>query len=206
MGRMTMKSEDAVQTIIANRGDAVLVPTMTAIKWVDKYGSEGLNISCVPLMGGASALGLGIALAQPNRPVIVLDGDGSLLMQLPSLVTIASSGATNLVHIVFNNGVWFENLANIPVPGAQAVDFVATAKAVGFKHAMRVSDKADLANALAMLIAKGEPGLLELTIEPEKAGVWMKGKPQPDLADFHFNRLGIELHRLRDALLQKGAA
>lgn len=203
---MTMKSEDAVQTIVANRGDAVLVPTMTAIKWVDKYDSGGLNVSCVPLMGGASALGLGIALAQPNRPVIVLDGDGSLLMQLPSLVTIASSGATNLIHIVFNNGVWFENLANIPVPGAQAVDFVAAARAVGFKHAMRVGDKTELADALGMLMAKSGPGLLELMIEPEKAGVWMKVNPQPDLADFHFNRLGIELHRVREALQQNGAA
>jgi hypothetical protein len=48
--------------------------------------------------------------------------------------------------------------------------------------------------------------LIELVIEPEKAGVWMKDNPQPDLADFHFNRLGIELHRVHDALLQQGAA
>ena len=145
---MSMKSEEAVQAIVANRGHAVLVPTMTAIKWVDKYDAQGLNVSCVPLMGGASALGLGIALAQPKRPVIVLDGDGSLLMQLPSLVTIASSGAANLVHIVFNNGVWFENLANIPVPGAQVVDFAATAKAVGFVADADVGVRAAVACAI----------------------------------------------------------
>lgn len=197
---MTMKSELAVKTIVSTRGDAVFVPTMTAIKWVDKYDPDGLNVSCVPLMGGASALGLGIAMALPGRAVIVLDGDGSLLMQLPSLVTIASSGAKNLTHIVFNNGVWFENLANLPVPGAQKVDFVATARAVGFKNAIRVSDEASLVDALQTSQQQRGPLLIEIMIEPEAAGLWGKNNQQPDLAEFHFNRLGIELHRVRKAL------
>ena len=64
---MSMKSEEAVQAIVANRGHAVLVPTMTAIKWVDTLAPETLRVSCVPLMGGASALGLGLALSRPGR-------------------------------------------------------------------------------------------------------------------------------------------
>ena len=150
---------------------------------------------------GGSAVAEALKAAGVTHAVTVPDW-----VQLPSLVTIASSGAANLVHIVFNNGVWFENLANIPVPGAQVVDFAATAKAVGFKHALRVGDKDGLVNALTTAISKGGPALIELVIEPEKAGVWMKDNPQPDLADFHFNRLGIELHRVHDALLQQGAA
>ncbi len=200
-----MKSEEAVKAIVENRGDAVLVPTMTAIKWVDKYDPKGLNVSCVPLMGGASALGLGIALARPERRVIVLDGDGSLLMQLPSLVTIASAGAPNIVHIVFNNGVWFEHLANLPVPGASAVDYTAMAKAAGFSHAMRANDISELEDALKTLQNVEGPSMIELAIQPEQAGVWKKGNPQPDLSDFHFNRLGIELHRVRDVFLEQGA-
>ena len=138
----------------------------------------------------------------------MLDGDGSLLMQLPSLVTIASSGAANLVHIVFNNGVWFENLANIPVPGAQVVDFAATAKAVGFKHALRVGDKDGLVNALTTAISKGGPALIELVIEPEATGLWKDGNTQPDLPDFHFTRLGDEIRDVRSRLLstEKGPA
>jgi phosphonopyruvate decarboxylase len=198
-----MKSETAVKVIVAQRGNAVIVPTMTAIKWIDKFDSAGLNVSCVPLMGGASALGLGIALARPERHVVVLDGDGSLLMQLPSLVTIASSGARNLTHIVFNNGVWFENLANIPVPGCQKVDFTAIAKAVGFENAIRVSDENSLAAAL-LLADRAGPTFIEIIIQPEETNLWRKENPQPDLPDFHFNRLGIELHRAREVLLKNG--
>ena len=57
-------------------------------------------------MGSASSIGLGIALAQPNKKVIVMDGDGSLLMQLGSLVTIAGAAPENLYHFVFENGVY----------------------------------------------------------------------------------------------------
>ena len=57
-------------------------------------------------MGSASTIGLGIALAQPQRKVIVVDGDGSLLMQLGSLVTIAGAAPANFFHFVFENGVY----------------------------------------------------------------------------------------------------
>jgi len=200
-----MKSEEAVKTIVENRGNAVLVPTMTAIKWVDKYDPNGLNVSCVPLMGGASALGLGIALARPERSVIVLDGDGSLLMQLPSLVTIGSACPSNLLHIVFNNGVWFENLANLPVPGGSTVDYVAMAKAAGFANAIRITENSQLKETMERLLKSTGPSMIELSITPEQAGIWKAGNPQPDLSDFHFNRLGIELHRVRDAFLELGA-
>ena len=67
-------------------------------------------------MGGASSLGLGLALARPDRRVIVFDGDGSLLMQLGSLATIAGAAPRNLVHFLFKNGVYHTSGAQ-GIPG-----------------------------------------------------------------------------------------
>lgn len=197
-----MKCEEAVAAIVERRGSAVIVSTMTAIKWLDKFDKLGLNVACVPLMGGASALAVGIALARPERSVLALDGDGSLLMQLPSLVGACEAAAPNFIHIVFNNGVWFENLANIPIPGAGKVDFVGMARAAGYPRTFRFDDIAALAAGLDEVLAGTGPTFVELVIEPEAAGLWRDGNTQPDLPDFHFTRLGNEIRDVRTRLLE----
>ena len=73
-------------------------------------------------MGSASSIALGIALAQPSRKVIVMDGDGSLLMQLGSLVTIAGAAPENLYHFVFENGVYATS-GGQPLPAEGRLDF-----------------------------------------------------------------------------------
>ncbi len=195
-----MKCSEAVETIIKHRGRSIVVSTMSAIKHVDRLDPEGLNIACVPLMGGASALGLGIAVAQPDRPVLVLDGDGSLVMQLGSLVSTAEIRPPNFVHFVFNNGVWFENLANIPIPSAAALDFTGLAKAAGNAAVMRLSTAAELDAAMPELLLSHGPRFVELVIEPESSALWSGGNLQPELKDFHFTRMGDEARRMRERL------
>src|SRR5262245_61119578 len=82
-------------------------------------------------MGGASSLGLGMALARPDRRVLVLDGDGSLLMQLGSLATVAGAAPRNLVHFLFKNGVYHTSGAQ-RIPGGLSVDFVMMARGAGY--------------------------------------------------------------------------
>jgi len=197
-----MKSQEAVAAIVGRRAEAVIVSTMTAIKWLDQLDRDGLNVACVPLMGGAGALGVGIAIARPERNVLVLDGDGSVLMQLPSLVMAAESAPPTFVHFVFNNGVWFENLANIPVPGAQGVDFQAIARGAGFKRVFRFESIEDLRENLGEVLDGSAAAFVELVIQPEAAGLWREGNEQPDLPDFHFTRLGDEIRRVRARLTQ----
>src|SRR3989304_2275361 len=103
---MLMKPEDVLRLIAAQRGSAICVPTMTTAPAWRTIAPDDLSITCVGFMGGASALGLGLALARPERRVIVFDGDGSLLMQLGSLATIAGARPRNLVHLLFKNGVY----------------------------------------------------------------------------------------------------
>src|SRR5262249_62359482 len=106
------------------RGTAICVPTMTTGPEWRAIAPDDLSVGCVGFMGGASSLGLGLALARPDRRVLVLDGDGSLLMQLGSLATIAGAGPRNLVHFLFKNGV--DHTSGGPsCPGRVPVELVA---------------------------------------------------------------------------------
>jgi len=113
---MAMKPEDVLSAIAARRGDAICIPTMTTAPAWREIAPDDLSVSCVGFMGGASAMGLGLALARPDRRVVVFDGDGSLLMQLGSLATIAGAQPRNLTHLVFKNGVYHTSGAQ-EIPG-----------------------------------------------------------------------------------------
>src|SRR5206468_4641337 len=89
--------------------------------------------------GGASSLGLGLALAMPKRRVIVFDGDGSLLMQLGSLATIAGAAPRNLTHLLFKNGVYHTSGAQ-EIPGGLSVDFVTMAKGAGYRTTLQIGE------------------------------------------------------------------
>src|SRR3989442_6002355 len=100
---MAIKPEDALRAIAAARGDALCVPTMTTAPAWRTIAPNDLSVGCVGFMGGASSLGLGLALARPDRRVLVFDGDGSLLMQLGSLSTVAGAAPRHLLHFLFTD-------------------------------------------------------------------------------------------------------
>lgn len=197
--------KQAIAALAAHRGsddaEAIVVATMTSIRWINEMSPSDLNISCVPLMGGASALALGLALAQPHRKVISLDGDGSLLMQLGSLVSVAGAAPANMVHIVFNNGVWFENMVNLPVPGTGQTDYAGLAKAAGFSAAYRFKSLSEWKAALHEILSIRGPVFVELVVTPESDAIWKHNAPQPDLPEAQFTRMGDEGRRMRAALL-----
>lgn len=200
---MTMSTADAVEVIAAHRpGNSVAIATMSSLRLFPRLSPGPLNLSCVPLMGGASALGLGIALAQPDRPVLVLDGDGSLLMQLGSLATVAGAGPRNLYHFVFDNGVWFEGGADVPLPAAGKLSWTALALAAGYPQARGFRDRADLAAGLAVALAGPGPCLIRLEIDPAVADRvhWAAGNLQEETPDSQFTRMGAEARVVRRAL------
>jgi len=89
-------------------------------------------------MGLAPSVGLGIALTQPDRKVVVLDGDGSLLMNLGGLATLAGQAPGNLTHIVFDNQS-LVSIGGFPTLTAQGVDLAAAARAAGISDARGVT-------------------------------------------------------------------
>jgi phosphonopyruvate decarboxylase len=134
---------------------------MTAAPAWRTIAPDDLSVSCVGFMGGASSLGLGLALARPDRRVVVFDGDGSLLMQLGSLATIAGAAPRNLVHLVFKNVVYHTSGAQ-EIPGGRAVDFVAMAKGAGYRSAYAFRDLDALRRRLPALLREDGPLLVEL--------------------------------------------
>src|SRR5438105_7212628 len=90
-------------------------------------------------MGMASSIALGLALARPDLRVIVLDGDGSILMNLGSLATERASGVTNLVHIIWDNGGW-EITGGQPAGSPFGVDLETVAQGCGFPRTATVTD------------------------------------------------------------------
>lgn len=151
------------------REGAVVVATMTVLEPFRAVSPSTLNIGCVGFMGGASALGLGIALAQPQRKVIVLDGDGSLLMQLGSLATISGSQAPNLFHLLFHNGV-YETSGSQQIPAEGRIDFAGMARAAGYRAAYRFDDLEELRTALNGILQEQGPIFVELAVAPEGTG------------------------------------
>lgn len=122
----------------------------------------GVPVPCFALcdaMGAAIPLALGMALARADRRVIALEGDGSLLMNLGTLATVAAAGAGNLTALVFDNR-HYESSGGQRLP-AVAVDFALVARAAAFPVAERLGGPGDLAPALARARQRG-PGLLVL--------------------------------------------
>jgi sulfopyruvate decarboxylase subunit beta len=156
-----MKPEDVLHAIAAQRGDAIVVPTMTTAPAWRTIAPGDLSVTCVGFMGGASSLGLGLALARPDRRVLVLDGDGSLLMQLGSLATVAGAAPRNLVHFLFKNGVYHTSGAQV-IPGGLSVDFVMMAKGAGYRAAFAIDTLEDLKRRLPEILTAEGPLFVEL--------------------------------------------
>jgi len=190
-----MKILNACEIIGRVRGDAVLIATMGSMVAFDKLGAQQPRLSSVPLMGGAPSLGLGIALAKPKCKVVVVDGDASLLLQLGGLVTVAAQQPRNFFHFVIHNGTQFTGLSNLPVPGAQRVDFAGLAQAAGYAKVLKFSDQQIFENAIEDILADTGPIMIELMIEPDEP-TFTSLNPQKDWTDLQFTRMGDESRRL----------
>ena len=179
---------EAVNTV---RGEAIVVCTMTAMNVLDTLKPwHPLTISSVPLMGGAGSLGLGIALAQPQRKVIVLDGDSSLLMELGGLATIAGARPSNLYHLVFANGVQFNGNYCLDLADNGRADFAGIARSAGYASAEHWREAGDL-DGLAALLQRQGPCFVELAVTPTPSKLSAEN-PAPQTTDARFTRMGDE--------------
>lgn len=197
---MTLSTLEACKAIQEARADAIVISTMSAMQCMDQIDPDyPFGLSSVPLMGGAAGLGLGLALSCPDRKVIVLDGDASLLMELGVLATVAGMRPSNFYHFVFANGVQFNGGANLPVAGAGKVDFCAIALASGYAGAARFSQAEALRAEISACLSAPAPALIELDIAPTPPRFGPQ-LTQPEQGDARFERMGMEARRLMRAL------
>ncbi len=128
------------------------------------------HLYVVGSMGGASAIGLGVA-TQVAHPVVVLDGDGAALMKLGNLATIGAQAPEKLVHVILDNGVHDSTGGQETV--SATVDFAAVAVACGYRNAVRSDDLPGFERAFAEALRTPGPHLLHVRIRPgslEKLG------------------------------------
>jgi len=130
---------EALKELAKHRKDAVVVAVYSSgFEWMD-ICPHPLNYFAVGAMGQAATNGLGFAIGLPHKQVMVLDGDGSLLMNLGTLVTIAGVAPDNLTHFVSENGCYEAN-GEHPLPGRDKVSFVGFARSAGYKTVIEFDD------------------------------------------------------------------
>ena len=158
-----MKRIEALKIIDRHVTDEIVVATYSsAHDWI-AINHRPLNYYSFGAMGLASSHALGMALAMPQRRVVVLDGDGSLLMNLGTLVTIAAAGPKNLVHFVCKNDTYEANGGH-PIVN-QSVDFVGIAKAAGISAVHSISDLTQLERQIADVLKAEGPVFCVLNVE-----------------------------------------
>ncbi len=170
-----MRRDHALGVLKQHVTDELVVAVyQTCFDWL-AINPRDLNYVGVGAMGQASSHGLGLALANPDRKVLVFDGDGSLLMNLGSLVTISEAAPKNLHHFVFVNGTYEVNGAH-PIPGRGRVDFAAIARGAGYANAVTFSDLNFFTQQAGEFLAEPGPALAVMHIEP--------GEPYPRDYDY----------------------
>ena len=132
-----------LEKLAAMRRDEVVITTMSvAAPWA-KLSDGPLDFASVEsAMGHAADFGYGLAMAQPQRRVIVLNGDGSMLMCLGTLVTIAQRPLENFTLVITENGT-YEVTGNQPVPGAGIADYEAIARGAGIERVCTIDNDHD---------------------------------------------------------------
>jgi thiamine pyrophosphate-dependent acetolactate synthase large subunit-like protein len=139
--------------LLAERGGLLVVSGLGSTTWdLAAAGDHPGNFYLWGAMGGAAAMGLGLALAQPRRPVLVLTGDGEMLMGLGALVTLAAQAPANLSVVVLNNRRYGETGMQESHTALRA-DLAALARGAGFAEALTVMDEAGVAALAGRLTA-----------------------------------------------------
>jgi thiamine pyrophosphate-dependent acetolactate synthase large subunit-like protein len=119
-------------------------------------------------MGLASSIGLGVALARPERRVLVLDGDGNVLMNLGALASIGAARPANLLHVCFDNGVHASTGGQPTI--STRVDLDEIARAAGYAVIVRAETREELAATAARLLVESGPAFLLVRITTGPAG------------------------------------
>jgi len=191
----TLDRRRVVAEILKQRGDALVVAGLGAPTWdTAAAGDSPLNFYTWGGMGGAAMIGLGLALAQPKRRVLIITGDGELLMGLGSLATIAVQRPRNLALIVMDNERYGET-------GMQdthtrfGVDLAGMAKAASFRASGTVYSAAQLKNWIPRLHRQAGPVFCDIKVAIQPAPMVLPARDGPTLRN-----------RFREALLGAGEA
>ncbi|MBV8506676.1 MAG: aldehyde dehydrogenase [Alphaproteobacteria bacterium] len=141
----------AIRMLLEDRGDLLLVTGLGSTTWdAASVADDERNFYLWGAMGAAAMVGLGLAIARPHRRVLVVTGDGEMLMGLGSLATIGVQCPPNLAIAVFDNGHYGETGMQASHT-AQTVDLIGVAQACGFNETFDITDELGLRDFAARL-------------------------------------------------------
>jgi sulfopyruvate decarboxylase subunit beta len=163
-----MQRDECLKVFKRHRKDEIVVAVYMAAQEMTHIMPSDLNYTFTGAMGQGSSHALGLALGRPDKRVVVFDGDGSLLMNLGSLVTIANAAPKNYIHCLCENGTYETNGA-VPIPRAGQIRFVDMAKAAGYRKTYEFSNLWDWDYELDNILKEDGPIFVDLKVEPGEA-------------------------------------
>jgi phosphonopyruvate decarboxylase len=157
---------DMMRIVEKYRGDAIVVAAYRSDPaWAKITTNAHRDLPFWSAMGKGSSMALGLALAQPEIKVILFDGDGSLLMNLGSLVTIGGKLPKNFYHFVMDNGV-YATTGGQSVPGKGEANFADMAKAAGYPRSFEFDNLEDFAGSAEVILTQDGPVMVSVSIHP----------------------------------------
>jgi len=162
-----MHTVDMMKAFAPYRGDAILVPGRSGRYWINLSDNHALDVELGdPAMGGHAGLGLGLALARPDKKVMLFDSEGDILMSLGILATVAEQAPTNLYHFLIDNGV-YATTGGQPVPNADKIAYDVVARGCGYPHSFAFAEIGDFERQLPAIMSAPGPGFVACKVVPE---------------------------------------
>jgi thiamine pyrophosphate-dependent acetolactate synthase large subunit-like protein len=162
-----MYTADMMKVFARYRGEAILVPGRSGRYWIDLSDNHALDVEVGdPSMGGHAGLGLGLALARPDKKVMLFDSEGDLQMSLGMLATVAEQAPPNLYHFLIDNGV-YATTGGQPVPNADKIAYDVVARGCGYPRSFAFTEVEDFERGLPDIMAGPGPVFVACKVVPE---------------------------------------
>ena len=190
-----LNRREVVRALLTQRGDLLVIAGLGAPAWdATEAGDHPLNFPLWGGMGGAAVMGLGLAIAQPTRRVLVLTGDGELLMGFGSLATIGIERPANLAVIVLDNERYGETGMQ-ESHTARGVDLAAAARACGFASSMMLTTLDEVTQLRSQLHTGKGPLFAQIKVAPDKLPLVLPPRDGTHLKNrFREALLGLDAH------------
>ena len=163
----TLDRREVVKAILDRRGDALVVTGLGSSCYDAGVYDHPNTFYLWGAMGAAAMIGLGLALAQPSRRVVVITGDGEMLMGLGSLATIGAQKPANLSIVVLDNELYAETGMQ-PTHTARGVDLAGMAKAAGFTVAETVRDTGGVTSAVEQIYGTKGTAFFDVKVSSQR--------------------------------------
>ena len=161
-----MYTAEMLKVFAPHRGDAIVISGRGGKHWMEISDTVMDLPLGDPAMGGHSGFGLGLALARPDKRVVLFDSEGDILMSMGQLPTIAEQAPANFYHFILDNEV-YATTGGQPVPNSKNVDYAMIARGAGYPSAFNFAELDDFARELPGILSRPGPVFVSLKVWPE---------------------------------------